>query len=224
MTQEITSLSEVLGIDKKAVIRNNAFSLLMEQGYAKSSYADIAKRSGCKRSLVQYYYPKKNQILLEFVERLIQCSYDFMALRHAESGSCFLDFFTTGQIHFYVLLKNETLLPLTRDIVANRETSNAIISLMADWQRKHPGAEKIDQDRILPSIAFSMGGAYECIYLNLSQQQEIDIPQLLSHTIRSYIVELGIDPSAFDGDKEKFELDKAFLAEANKYVIENLTK
>lgn len=222
VAQEITSLSEIMNVDKKAVIRRNAFSLLMEQGYAKTSYANIAQRSGCNRSLVQYYYPKKSQILIDFVERLIECSYDFMMLRHAESGNCFLDFFVTGQIHFYVLLKNPPLEPLTRDIVANRETSSAIIALLADWQHHHSGVEGIDSNVMLDSITFAMGGAYEYVYRCLADDQEIDVGALLSRTIRAYIVGLEVDPASFDADKNSFRLDAGFLTQANEYVLEHL--
>ena len=121
-----------------------------------------------------------------------------------------------------ILWKNESLAPLTRDIVANRETSSAIISLLAEWQLTHLDADGVDQSRILPSITFAMGGAYERVYLALTQHADVDIASLLSSTIRSYIVELGIDPATFDLDKNSFMLDESFLAEANAYVLEHL--
>lgn len=59
MAQGITSLEEIMSVDKRDIIRCNAFSLLMQRGYAKTSYTAIAELSGRKRTLVQYYYPKR---------------------------------------------------------------------------------------------------------------------------------------------------------------------
>lgn len=222
MAQGITSLTEIMSVDKRDVIRRNAFSLLMQQGYAKTSYTAIAELSGCKRALVQYYYPKKSQFLLDFVQKLIECSYEFIARKHAESGDCFVDFFTTGQIHFHVLLRNESLKALTQDIVSHREISRAIVGLMAKWQHGRPGTSDIDEGRILNGITFAMGGAYEYLYRCLADDEGVDIAWLLSRTVRSYIVELGIDPADFEKKAAKFKLDEAFLAEANRYVLEGL--
>ncbi|WP_418860472.1 hypothetical protein [Slackia isoflavoniconvertens] len=160
--------------------------------------------------------------MLDFAQKLIECSYEFIARKHAESGDCFVDFFTNGQIHFHVLLRNESLKALTQDIVSRREISRAIVGLMAEWQHDRPGASGIDEGRILNGITFAMGGAYEYLYRCLADGENVDIAWLLSRTVRSHIVELGIDSADFEKRAAEFKFDEAFLVEANRYVLEGL--
>lgn len=203
-------------------IRRAAFSLMMEKGFSRTSYTDIAEASGCTRALVQYYFPKKDRIIVEFIERVLELSEEYIVRRGMKTDSCFEDFYLTGYIHFYVLLNNESLLPLTRDIVSSRERSAITISEMERWQHRYPEFEGIDSARITDAILFSIGGAYELINHHLANGLPIDIPLLLDRAISTYAANLGMESLLKRQGQDAPPLDDAAIEEANAFLLQNI--
>ena len=96
--------------NKRSFILSQAFGLLMEKGYAKTSYTDIAKACQLTRPLVQYYFPKKEMFMQEFIERLIELCNTYLRQHKLNTGYCFVDFYLTGTMYFTFLLENEGII------------------------------------------------------------------------------------------------------------------
>lgn len=204
--------------DKRDLIRAAAFSLMMEKGFSRTSYTDIARASDCTRALVQYYFPKKDQLMVDFMQRALELGEQYACDHGLKTGSCFIDFYTTGYIHFSFLLRNAELLPLTRDMIATRDHSAVAIAEMTAWQRRYPELDGLDDETITDAVLLSVGGAYELIHHHLKQGRAIDIPRLLERTIHTFIVDLGLDPSEFAERHSQHLLDEETLACANAYL------
>ena len=119
--------------NKRSFILSQAFGLLMEKGYAKTSYTDIAKACQLTRPLVQYYFPKKEMFMQEFIERLIELCNTYLRQHKLNTGYCFVDFYLTGTMYFTFLLENEGIIPLTKDLFSTSAATEAISSVMAQW-------------------------------------------------------------------------------------------
>ncbi|MBQ1545572.1 MAG: TetR/AcrR family transcriptional regulator, partial [Clostridia bacterium] len=52
-------------------IQSIAFNLFRASGYNETSFTDIANASGAKRSLVQYYFPKKENLIYIYINKAL---------------------------------------------------------------------------------------------------------------------------------------------------------
>lgn len=204
------------------LITRAAFELLMEKGYTDTSYADIARRCGRTRSLVQYYYPKKELILSDFVLRLLQLSEDYLQEHDLGTDSCFVDFSITGYMHFCFLLNNEDLRPLTLDISSLRSASSSIIELMESWVIRYDELSGFSSDEVLDAVLLSMGGAYEFMNYHLKEQLPIDVADLLRRTIAAFMFQLGFDTADFEAEFETHLLSDEVIADANEYILAHI--
>lgn len=216
-TPDISASAQEAG--NKALIRSSAFALLMEKGYSKTSYTDIAERSGLKRALVQYYFPKKDEFITSFIDELLGCVDEYARKKKLTTDSCFVDFSITGFLYFNFLLNNESIRPLALDLIANRTTSTLTLERMASWQHRYSELANIDDAVITDAILLSAGGAHELIYHHLENGIEIDIHLLLQRVISAYITLLGLSPEEFERELQNHRLDEATVKKANKEIM-----
>ena len=203
-------------------IRRAAFKLLMEQGYAKTSYSSIAAATGQSRSLVQYYYPKKERLLTEFTLSLLELAERYMDENGLRTGLCFTDFSISGYMYFYFLLENEQLRPLAHDIMANRATSCAVNEVLVQWQGRSEELAAYSPERIAEGVLLAMGGAYEIINHHLEHGLAIDIPTLLCSAISAYMHHLGLDTASYEASFGGYLLSDSEVAAANLYIMQHL--
>ncbi len=208
------TIADIQGVDKKDIIRRAAFKLLMSKGFSKTSYSDIAEESGCTRALVQYYFPKKEELLNDFISRLLILSDRHLVNRGLKTDSCLLVFYVTGYLHFFFLLENSAILPLTRDIIARRTHSQTALSLMVDWTSRYDELACKDQEDITTAVFLAVGGAYEYIAYRLDSGESIDIPLLLERIIGSFMYLLG-----FNGDDFIARHARHLLSESDIHAI-----
>ncbi len=206
------------------LIRKTAFKSLMDRGLSKTSYTSIADEAGVSRPLVQYYYPKKSVLMTEFLERVLELSETYAVESGLMTGSRFVDYYMTGYMHFYFLLKNEQLLPLTRDLVSEREYTVIGVEAMAKWQHRFDDGLEVTDAQITDAMLLSVGGAYELIAYHLDHGIEIDIPLLVSRAIHTFIVDLGLDPGEFDQRYSEHLLDEDAIAAASRYILEHIVQ
>ena len=204
------------------LITKAAFELLMEKGYADTSYADIAKRSGKTRSLVQYYYPKKEALLSEFMLRSLELSGDYMEEHALGTDSCFIDFAVMGHMHFHFLLANEDLRPLALDITSQRPASQAVIEVMHRWGCEYEELKDLPRQTTLDAYLLSLGGAYELTSQHLRAETPIDIPDLLKRTITTFMFQLGFPTEDFEAEFETHLLSDEVIDDANEYILEHI--
>lgn len=200
---------------KKELILRAAFRLLIEKGYEKTSYTDIARKSGCTRALVQYHYPKKDEFVTAFVDRLLEAVDAQLHERNLMTGSCFADFSITGYLYFNFLLSNEELRTLALDLIAQRDTSLISIERMAAWQHRSQELADIDDAIIRDAVLLAVGGAHELIYHHLTNEIPIDLRMLLARTIGSYALLLGFPQKTVDDLIRRPPLDAEIVEAAN---------
>lgn len=196
-----------------------AFRLLIDKGYEKTSYTDIARESGCTRALVQYHYPKKDEFVTAFVDRLLEAVDAQLHARDLVTGSCFVDFSITGYLYFNFLLSNEALRPLALDLIAQRDTSLISIERMAAWQHRSEELADIDDAVIRDAVLLAVGGAHELIYHHLTSGIPIDLRMLLARTIGTYALLLGFPQKTVDDLVERPPLDEEIVKEANAELL-----
>lgn len=207
---------------KQDAILSHAFALLMEKGYTKTSYTDIAKACGLTRPLVQYYFPKKELFMQKFIERLLELCNAYLHQHKLNTGSCFTDFYLTGSMYFTFLLENETMIPLTKDLIATRSATESISSVMAQWVASQEELQGYGYRTVETAVIASMGGVYDLIFHRLSEGEPDDIPSLLTWAIKATMTQLGMDDSRAAADFEKHVFSPATAKAANEYLLKEM--
>lgn len=210
------------GQNKRNLILSRAFALIMEKGYAKTSYTDIAKACGLTRPLVQYYFPKKEMFMREFIERLLELCGSYLHQRKLNTGSCFTDFYLTGFMYFTFLLENEELIPLAKDLIATRSATESISSVMTQWVASQDELRSYEYRAVETAVITTMGGVYDLIFHRLSEGGPDDIPSLLAWAIKGTMVQLGMDAESLAESFKENALPEATAKAANEYLLEEM--
>lgn len=60
---------ELSTIERKTQIMDIAYDLLVQRGYYDFSYADISEKIGIKKASIHYYFPTKENLVLQVIQR-----------------------------------------------------------------------------------------------------------------------------------------------------------
>lgn len=208
--------------NKRSFILSQAFGLLMEKGYAKTSYTDIAKACQLTRPLVQYYFPKKEMFMQEFIERLIELCNTYLRQHKLNTGYCFVDFYLTGTMYFTFLLENEGIIPLTKDLVSTRAATEVISSVMAQWVASREELQGFEYREVETAVIMSMGGVYDLVFHRLSEGEPDDIPSLLNWAIQATMKQLGLSTKGLTESFENHALTTDVAEDANRYLVKEM--
>ncbi len=173
-------------------IGKTAFRLFLENGYHKTTYQTIAEASGNERTVVQLYFPKKDYLIIDFLNKLLDISIEYIDhdMPHAENS--FVKLFCVGQIYFSFLMKNQNL---TLEVFSDRGITEKILFLNEDWTynflRMDPSDKTVE---LTEDIIMYMGGAYELMYRNIVKGEAVNIPRLLKKVVVGFMTSLGYEP------------------------------
>ena len=167
-------------------IRDVAFNVFTSKGFENSSFSDIAKEASVSKSLVQYYFPKKEQFINDFIDRSLSVvtqivsddlDYEF---QH-ELGKLY----AVGYAQFYFAMYNDKMNSLRMDIIRDRAVTETVVRNGIEWIASHTNAIPIDtpeaEEECRKTLVYVVGGAFDYIYGCLSQGVDID-PAFLSDT------------------------------------------
>ena len=205
-------------LQTKAYITRAAFELFMQKGYNKTTYKDIAEDSSNDRTLIQYYFPKKNLLIIDFLDKLLKLTENYILEKSLNSDNNYVNFYIIGQIHFSFLLKDEEMKILMLDIVSDRSITEEIIRLNENWVFSHMHAEQKSKKDLSDNIVMVMGGAYELVYRYLTESNNIHIPYLLEKIMINFMTGLGYEYSISAQLLSSHALCDMQLREANSYL------
>jgi len=83
---------------QRAHIAGTAHRLFLARGFERTSYQDIAREAGVERPLVQYYFPKKDGLVLELMDTLLRAS-ERAALPHLAVDDVFVHLHLVAQVY-----------------------------------------------------------------------------------------------------------------------------
>ena len=151
-------------LESRNEIRKAAFLLFRKIGYKTTSYSMIAEESKQGRPLVQYYYPKKEEIALEFLVEAMQTILSQLESdRQADAMVATLHF---GQLYYTFLLYDEDMQRFTSEVLESRSVTSRLVQLNAKWSLPESGTAE-DEERITSASIRATGGVYELLYLQL---------------------------------------------------------
>lgn len=200
------------------LIAKTAFNLFVNKGYTKTTYKDIADNSSNDRTLIQYYFPKKELLIVDFLNKLLSISEKYIIEKSLKSDNNFVDLYIIGQIHFSFLLMNDEMKALTLDIVSNRAITKEIVFFNENWVFSFFNMSGELNKELSDDIVMIMGGAYELIYRYLSKGESLYVPHLLKKIMISFLTAIGYDNSTSKELLSNYELSEETLCKANSYL------
>ncbi len=120
-------------------ISRTAIQLFSEKGYVNTSFTDIAKACGVERSIVQYYFPYKEILIIEFLDKCLRLIAEMAENLDGERFDVLGRQYFLGFVSFSFLVDSDKMQNLTMDIVASRQLTETMMPLYCQWDKWFSG-------------------------------------------------------------------------------------
>lgn len=167
--------------------------LFREYGYDGTSYSSIAKVCGISRNLVQYHFPKKELLAIDFMERVLQASQKALGFSDGSLRGDFGRIYQVGVCYFAYLLREQNgYRTFLLDIVRSRDLTEDVLAFNGTWALKRAldGEPTLD-DAVMRVVIVRMGGFYELLYHCLKSGADIDVAKELAGVVQAFMAALG---------------------------------
>lgn len=150
-------------------IRDVAFNVFSNKGFENSSFSDIAKEASVSKSLVQYYFPKKEQFVHDFIDKSLAAvteivREDLDIQYEHELG----ELYAIGYCQFYYAMFNERMNSLRMDILRDRGNTEMVVKHGIEWLVNNTHAIQVETpeeiERCKKTLVFVVGGAFDYLY------------------------------------------------------------
>ncbi|MGI6216982.1 MAG: TetR/AcrR family transcriptional regulator [Coriobacteriales bacterium] len=212
-----------------------ATRLFSKKGYSDTSYSDIARASGITKGLLQYYFPKKEQLATAMMEEVLHNAIDALGFDGGDisgggslvgstmatdegghdsedktSGNIesFEQLYEIGQVFFEFLLASEGTRRFLQDIVGDMKLVDSVLAFNLTWALDYAEEEtRSTDDEVVESVVFSMGGFYSLLYYCLAHERRFDVGKHLRYVMFRLMRTLG-----FDEEETNMALDRSELS------------
>ena len=181
-------------LERRGAIELAAHRLFVSTGYSQASYSDIAEASAVDRSLVQYYFPRKAELLVSFLNRVLALAEVSVRERGLDSGGGFTTLFRIGEAYFAFLLQNEARRRLALETFSSREITSELVFLNFEWVTEYLEVPERDPQEIEEDFDLVVGGAYELCYRHLNRGENVKSAALVHRMLLAFMTLSGIPP------------------------------
>ena len=178
----------------KREILDAARASFRARGYDSTTYASVAEACGISRNLVQYHFPKKQQLAIGFMEQLLEESRLALGIGEEELRGNLSAIYSIGVCYFEFLLQEGAYRTFVADVTRNRDLTEEVLSFNGGWALEKMGREDSFNDadpQVMRAVIVQMGGFYELLYHCLQRGGGIDVPAELHLVMRAFAQGLG---------------------------------
>lgn len=169
-------------------IETAAFGLFRECGYRLTSYSKIAEASGVGRPLVQYYFPKKEDLATGFVLTIMRET--SMLVDAADEP--LVSVTRLGQVYYSFLLADAPMKRLTLDLLSSRQVTSRVTAANAEYTIPAFQGMQGNPEILRQASIRATGGIYELLFIGLENNQEFD-PGMLSAQNTAAFASIAMD-------------------------------
>lgn len=200
-------------------IRDVAFNVFSTRGFENASFSDIAKQASVSKSLVQYYFPKKEQFISDFIDKslssVVQIVREDLDLKtNHELG----ELYAIGYAQFYFAMYNEKMNSLRMDIIRDRGNTELFVKYGIDWIIDHTDALQVytPEQNIAyrKTLIFVVGGVFDYLYDCMANGMEFDTT-FISNTALTILQPFLLEPFT-EGDSIREQMPPEWLEKARK--------
>lgn len=200
-------------------IRDVAFNVFSTKGFENSSFSDIAKEASVSKSLVQYYFPKKEQFISDFIDKSLSAvtqivREDLDLQFDHELG----ELYAIGYAQFYFAMHNEKMNSLRMDIIRDRGNTEMVVKHGIDWLVSNTKAIQVETpeqvEACKKTLVFVVGGAFDYLYDCMLYGVEFD-EEFLSDAAMA-LLNPFLKVEFHDGEAIRKQMSKDWLEKARK--------
>ena len=160
-----------------------AWDLFMEKGFQDTSYTDLADRSGVSRSLVQYYYPKKDLLVIACGKAIVIASHLVAHSDLHQEINQVSSAYATGQVLLAALFIHEGTRKFLLDALRDRDITQRLI--IQNYQLAHRtfSVDENVQPLIPDNVMMMAGGLGELAYSYLMRGETPEISSVLKPSV-----------------------------------------
>lgn len=197
----------------KNEILAQARGLFRAKGYRATSYADIARAAGTTKGLLQYYFPRKDQIattlMTEVLERA-QAALGYVEPPEPGSAEACRQLYRIGQLFFGYLLEGGAYARFLQDITSDLDLVEDVLAFNIGWALGYAQlAEHAGEREVVEGIVMTMGGFYALLHYDLTHGFQMDVRRHLRVVMREFMHATG-----FSEAEETQALDDTEFADA----------
>ena len=150
-------------------IRDVAFNVFSNKGFENSSFSDIAIEASVSKSLVQYYFPKKEQFIQDFIDKSLSAvteivREDLDIQDEHELG----ELYAIGYCQCYFAMYNERMNSLRMDLIRDRANTEMVVKHGIEWLVSNTHAIQVETPEEIEmckkTLVFVVGGAFDYLY------------------------------------------------------------
>lgn len=200
-------------------IRDVAFNVFSTKGFENSSFSDIAKEASVSKSLVQYYFPKKEQFISDFIDKSLNAvrqivREDLDIQYEHELG----ELYAIGFAQFYFAMYNEKMNSLRMDIIRDRGNTEMVVKHGIDWIVENTNAIQVETPEEVEAckraLVFVVGGAFDYLYDCMLYGVEFDV-EFLSEAAMS-LLNPFLKEEFQEGEAIRKQMSRDWLEKARK--------
>lgn len=178
-----------------------------EKGYKATSYAELAQNVGITKGLLQYYFPKKDQLATEVMTQVLEESIAALGIRNRaaeHSVKAYGELYRIGQVFFAYLLAPEGYQQFLSDVVSSLDLVDNVLAFNLNWAMAYAQeGERTEGDAVTESVVMTMGGFYSLLHYTIAHKREMDVAKHLGTVMREVMRALGFSEAevaeAIDG-------------------------
>lgn len=176
---------------KRKEVATVAYRLFIEQGYEETNLSQIAKGCDISKSLLQRYYVKKEDILLDVMDRIINACYCFI-LEIISQTLDETEFFSVAE-RLIMLAYSSKLLPIAMAICKDMNLVFMIMKMLIKQLFFPDELAEMEWQihRKVPLYSF-MGNISMLIVASRSGELDITIESGLEISLKHYYYDIGI--------------------------------
>lgn len=173
--------------DNRTTIESAAYKLFREIGYKLTSYTAIAEASGVGRPLVQYYFPKKDDLATRFILKVLESITGLVDATGKASPSPQGCIVQLGQVYYAFLLSDEKMRRLAYDLFSSRQVTGKVIETNAAYTIPLLGSAAEDAERLVEASVKATGGVYELMFRGLEKGLPLDPAGLAVQNVAAFL-------------------------------------
>lgn len=198
-------------------ILRQAADLFSKNGYNATSLADIARACGIEKTKVQYYFPYKENLIREFLDRCLSLIADMTEeldkQRFDELGKAFY----MGAVSFDFIANSKRMQKMSGDIIESRSLTSSFMPSyfrFDQWLMKEPFNEDAN--------VMAIGAVYDLLYHYICNGKKIDSRKFVENSYFIFTSFHGMTRAEAARRLEKLSLTDEEIRHASKKVEEIL--
>jgi AcrR family transcriptional regulator len=189
----------------KYEIAVSALELFLTQGYEATTMKQLSERTGKSYGNINYYFRRKEDILIFLHRRTIEIFMKDILRDCAELENPWMRYLTAHIAYLHMVIKEKSILDLYISATRLPTVRLDYIQIFYELYLQHFDVEKenLDKRDVFMKVVTLCGGEFEAITLYFRDTNIYNIGYLLEYPIRSFLLLFSFPPDEMEQAIEK---------------------